>query len=356
MTMREEYIREKTMKALQLTNYMEFEYIEVETPLPAADEVLIRIKAAAVCGSDIAGAGGSTGRRKPPIIMGHEASGVVEHVGEHVTRFSAGDRVSFDSTIYCGNCKFCRSGQVNLCEDRRVLGVSCEEYRKDGAFCQYIAVPERVVYKIPQSVTFDEAALLEPISVAFHAVRRLEAEAGQRIALFGTGTIALFAVQIIKELYDAELIVIGRNQLKLELAKELGADYIVHSKSEPVKTAVERITKKEGVERALDAAGASETFRSGMEILQKGGIFVTLANLQNDFSLNASALITRELTIKGSCAFNEEFPKAIAMLSAGKIRTDYAVSHRLALKDGGAFIKKIYETKPDDFFKCLLHP
>lgn len=344
------------MKALQLKDYMEFEYIDVEKPAAADDEVLIRIKAVAVCGSDIAGIDGSTGRRQPPIIMGHEASGIVEQVGKKVTLFSPGDRVNFDSTVYCGKCEFCKSGRVNLCEERRVLGVSCNEYRKHGAFCEYIAVPERIVYKIPDHITFEKAALAEPISVAFHAVRRLGIKDGDTVALFGTGTIALFAVQIIKALYPARLIVIGRSQSKLNLAKELGADHIVNSKEEDLREAVQRITGQKGAERALDAAGAAATFSSAVEVLQKGGTFITVANLEKTFPLDVAKLVTQELTIGGSCAFSGEFSEAIAMLSEGKIRTDYVISRVLDLKDGGDFIKQSYQNKPVDFFKCILHP
>src|SRR3954462_10291376 len=116
------------MKALVLKEYKNFSYEDVPAPVPNPDEVLISVKACGICGSDVHGMDGSTGRRRPPVIMGHEASGVIGRVGKGVTEWVPGDRVTFDSTIYCGQCEFCRAGQINLCERRKVLGVSCEEY------------------------------------------------------------------------------------------------------------------------------------------------------------------------------------------------------------------------------------
>ncbi len=137
------------MKALVLKEYLKFNFEETPMPEPQAGEVLVAVKACGICGSDVHGMDGSTGRRRPPIIMGHEAAGVIADVGPGVNGWKRGDRVTFDSTIFCGVCPFCRRGQVNLCDNRRVLGVSCEDYRRQGAFAQYVAVPERVLYRLP---------------------------------------------------------------------------------------------------------------------------------------------------------------------------------------------------------------
>src|SRR5262245_40500816 len=122
------------MKALVLTEYKKFELQDVPVPELGGSDVLVRVKACGICGSDVHGMDGSSGRRRPPIIMGHEAAGVIERVGQGVSSWHVGDRVTFDSTIYCGECSYCRAGQINLCNNRRVLGVSCEDYRQHGAF------------------------------------------------------------------------------------------------------------------------------------------------------------------------------------------------------------------------------
>ena len=132
------------MKALLLKEYKKLELAEMPVPAPRADELLVRVRACGICGSDVHGYDGSTGRRLPPIVMGHEAAGIVEAVGSAVNGFKAGDRVTFDSTIYCGECFFCARGEVNLCDNREVLGVSTPLFRRHGAFAEYVTVPARV--------------------------------------------------------------------------------------------------------------------------------------------------------------------------------------------------------------------
>src|SRR5262249_7642799 len=145
---------------------------DVPTPEPKPGEVLVAVKACGICGSDVHGMDGSTGRRRPPIIMGHEAAGVIAEIGKGVDGWKTGDRVTFDSTIYCGECDFCRRGLINLCDRRRVLGVSCEDYRQHGAFAELVAIPQHIVYRLPEELPFEHAALAEPFSIALHALRR----------------------------------------------------------------------------------------------------------------------------------------------------------------------------------------
>ncbi len=148
------------MKALLLSEYGRLEVTDVATPQPAAGEVLVRVAACGICGSDVHGYDGSSGRRIPPIVMGHEAAGVVAQVGPGVTGFSPGDRVTFDSTVYCGECANCLRGDINLCDRREVLGVSCGDYRRAGAFAEFVSVPARIVHRLPDNLSFEEAALL----------------------------------------------------------------------------------------------------------------------------------------------------------------------------------------------------
>src|SRR6266513_4701056 len=160
------------MKALVLKEYKRFAFEETPTPEPGPKEVLIAVKACCICGSDVHGMDGSTGRRRPPIIMGHEAAGIIAEIGSAVKDWSPGDRVTLDSTIYCGRCEFCRRGEINLCDNRRVLGVSCEEYRQHGAFAEFVAAPQHILYRLPDGLAFEHAALVEPFAIALHAIRR----------------------------------------------------------------------------------------------------------------------------------------------------------------------------------------
>src|SRR6187399_2840759 len=160
------------MRALLLTEYGRLDVAAMDVPQPGAEDVLVRVRHCGICGSDIHGYTGITGRRIPPLVMGHEAAGVIERVGAAVTGVAPGDRVTFDSTVYCGRCDFCRRGQVNLCDARMVLGVSCADYRRHGAFAEFVAVPARILHKLPASLPFEHAAMVEPLAVAVHAVER----------------------------------------------------------------------------------------------------------------------------------------------------------------------------------------
>ena len=154
------------MKALVLSEYSQLDVLEVPRPVVGPGEVLVEVAACGICGSDVHGYDGSTGRRIPPLVMGHEAAGMVAEVGEGVARFAVGERVTFDSTVYCGECAYCYAGQVNLCDNRQVVGVSTPDFRRAGAFAEFVSVPERIVYRLPETMPFAEAAMLEAVAVA----------------------------------------------------------------------------------------------------------------------------------------------------------------------------------------------
>ena len=160
------------MKALLYTKPYTFEYTDVPDPAVGDDDVLVRVKACGICGSDVAGHTGKTGRRLPPLIMGHEAAGVVERVGRNVRDFAPGDRICFDSTVYCNQCPACKQGLFNRCVKRQVLGVSVPEFKRQGAFAEFVVVPHWICAKLPDNMSFVQAALLEPASIGTHAASR----------------------------------------------------------------------------------------------------------------------------------------------------------------------------------------
>src|SRR5512138_3954493 len=186
------------MKALILKDYNKFNYEEVPVPDYGVNDLLVQVKACGICGSDVHGMDGSTGRRIPPVIMGHEASGVIAALGPGVDGWRVGDRVTFDSTIYCGKCRFCRAGLINLCDNRRVLGVSCGDYRQNGAFAEYVVAPQRILYHIPEAVSFERAATIEAISIAFHAVARTPVALNDTAVVVGAGLIGLLIIESLR--------------------------------------------------------------------------------------------------------------------------------------------------------------
>src|ERR1039458_534231 len=157
------------MNALLMKQYRQLDLVDMPAPAPGAGELLVRVHSCGICGSDVHGFDGSTGRRPPPLVMGHEVAGTVAGVGAGVAGFREGDRVTFDSTVYCGACFFCARGEVNLCDNRQVLGVSCGDYRRHGAFAEYVVAPARITYHLPDALRFEHAAMIEAVSVAVPA-------------------------------------------------------------------------------------------------------------------------------------------------------------------------------------------
>src|SRR5215471_2550152 len=196
------------MNALLLKEYMKLELVDMPLPEIGREDVLIRVRACGICGSDVHGLDGSTGRRIPPLVMGHEAAGTIEAVGDGVADLKAGDRVTFDSTIYCGRCFFCARGEINLCDNRQVLGVSPGEYRRHGAFAEFVAVPRRIMYRLPDELTYEHAALIEAVSVAVHAVNLTPIELGTTAVVVGSGMIGLLTMQALRAAGCARVIAI----------------------------------------------------------------------------------------------------------------------------------------------------
>ena len=212
------------MKALLLTEYKKLELTDMPVPEIGPDELLVRVKACGICGSDVHGFDGSTGRRIPPLVMGHEASGVVAAAGANVKAFKEGDHVTFDSMVSCGRCAFCRRGNINLCDNRQVLGVSCGDYRRHGAFAEYVSVPQHIVYKMPDNLSFEHAAMIEPVSVAVHAVEITPVRLGDTAVVVGTGMIGALTIQAARLAGCARIIAVDLEDHKLALAKQAGAD------------------------------------------------------------------------------------------------------------------------------------
>src|SRR5215475_11158959 len=222
-------LTQRLMKALVLKEYLKLSYEDVPKPKCQPGEVLVAVEACGICGSDVHGMDGSTGRRRPPIIMGHEAAGRVVEVGSKVTTWKGGERVTFDSTVYCGACEFCRRGEINLCNQRRVLGVSCEDYRQHGAFAEYVAVPEHILYRLPEGLPFEHAALVEPFTIALHAVGRSRVRGSDTVVVIGCGMIGLAVMQTARQSGYKRIIAVDVVDEKLALAARLGANETINS-------------------------------------------------------------------------------------------------------------------------------
>ena len=330
------------MKALVLEKPMHLEYREVPDPVLADDRsVLVRLKAAAICGSDVHGMDGSTGRRIPPVIMGHEAAGVIEQVGRNVSSFAAGDRVTFDSTIYCGECFFCRRGQPNLCDNRRVLGVSCADYRQDGTFAELVAVPDRILYTLPESLDFVSASLTEPLAVAAHAARIGSPEPGDSILVVGAGLIGLLLIQVLRANCSGTIIAVDMDNGRLESARAFGADHTVLAGPDAVRK-IQELTHGRGADQAFEAVGATAPVETAVQGLRKGGTLTLIGNTSPRIELPLQAVVTRQLTLKGSCAISGEYPFALDLMASGKVDAKAIVSATAPLSEGASWFARLY--------------
>ena len=341
------------MKALTLTAYKKFEYGDAPRPDCAPDEVLIRVAACGICGSDVHGMDGSSGRRIPPIIMGHEAAGTIESVGTEVSDWAKGDRVTFDSTIYCGECGFCQNDQVNLCDNRRVLGVSPGDYRQHGALAEYVAVPARILYPVPDSLPFEQAAFVEPVSIALHGVGRLPIKGGETAVVVGAGMIGMLVIQALKAKGVAKVIAVDLDPKKLEAAKSLGADETVISDDKAAVT-IQNMTGG-GADIAMEVVGISPTLDLAIACLRKGGSLGLVGNLaaKTDFALQA--VVTRELTLYGSCACNGEYAEALERIADGTIKVTPLISAIAPLSEGATWFDRLYAGE-EDLLKVILQP
>jgi L-iditol 2-dehydrogenase len=368
------------LKALVYTKPYCLEYSEFPEPVAGDDDVLIRVRACGICGSDVHGFTGKTGRRIPPLVMGHEAAGVIEEVGKAVRSqksedrskktsdkshivcplssdisFHKGDRVCFDSTVYCNKCQPCRKGLFNRCENRQVLGVSTPAFKRHGAFAEYVAVPWWIVSKIPDNLSFIQSALLEPASIGMHAANRAPVSANDTVVVIGAGTIGLFILQASKLRGAAKVIVSDINEFRLDVARKLGADEVVNPNKSALKKIILGETNDKGVDVSFEAVGYAETFADAVSVTKIGGHVVAVGNLQKTAEFDLQELVARELTFTGSYASSGEFRDCIDLVASGKINVQPLISDVLPLKDGPRAFERLLKAE-ENLLKIVLEP
>jgi L-iditol 2-dehydrogenase len=343
------------MNALVLTEYNHLEFANRPKPVPGPGELLVRVAACGICGSDVHGFDGSSGRRIPPLIMGHEAAGTVEEIGPQVQRFGAGDRVTFDSTIYCGECRFCGQGLVNLCDRREVLGVSCGDYRRNGAFAEYVLVPERITYKLPDAMPFEQAAMLEAVSVALHAVAVSDLRGGETALVIGAGMIGLLTLQAAKAAGCSRVFIADVDATRLELARQLGATETLQLTGGELVRRCQELTDGAGVDVVLEAVGRDETISTGIDAVRKGGTVTLIGNVTPEVRLPLQKVVSRQLRLQGTAASCGEYPQAIEMITNGTMQVKPLITAVAPLSEGAEWFRRLYAHEPG-LMKIVLSP
>lgn len=345
------------MKALLLTGPSQLALVDFPTPTIGDDEVLVRVRACGICGSDIHGWDGSTGRRRPPLIMGHEASGEIVAKGPRVTLWHPGDRVTFDSTISCGTCRFCATGQINLCENRRVVGVSPLEYKQHGAFAEFVAVPDRILYRLPDTLPFDQAAMVEPVSIAIHAVQRITIKPTDTAVVVGSGMIGLLVVQALRWAGAKQVIAVDLAENRLALARKLGATHTLNPANCDVSAEVATITASLGADVSFEVVGVTKTVNLALAVLKRGGSCVLVGNLSpqtQDFPLQA--VVTKEITVTGTCSSAGEYPLCLDLIARGVIDVRPMIETVAPLAEGASWFAKLGAPDGGKYMKVLLEP
>ena len=322
------------MKALRLDDLLTFSYVDVPDPAVGDEDVLVAVRACGICGSDVHGYDGTSGRRTPPLIMGHEAAGVVVRVGSDVSDWQPGDRVTFESTLSCGTCPACLAGRSNLCERREVVGASFPGYRRDGAFAEHVAVPGRALVRLPDELTFERAAFAEPLAVALHAVGLAGDVAGATAAVVGTGVIGLLAVQA----------------LRLAGAKPRDRDRPRRAAARARPPARRRRGLSAGRRGPTGASPTSSSrpsasrprIRTAVACAGRGGRIVLVGNVTPVVELPLQAVVTGELTLVGSCASSGELERGLELLASGAVEVDPLISAVAPLAEGQVWFDRLH--------------
>lgn len=344
------------MKAAVLHAVDDMRIEEVPKPaISAPDEVLVRILSVGICGSDIHFL--KRGRigdiiLETPTIMGHESAGEVVEVGDAVTRVKPGDLVAVEPGRTCRRCEFCKSGRYNLCPDVVFLAAP----PVNGAFCEYLVWPEDFLFKLPDGMTADEGAMMEPLSVGMHAVRLAGVKAGDSVAILGSGPIGLTTLMAAKAHGATTIIMTDVVEPRLRNAERMGASHVVNAaQADPVE-AIRDITGGRGVDVALDCAGSLPTLQQAMRVAKDGGA-VQLVGMPAELmpEIPIYDIINRELTVRGTFRYANCYPPSIALAASGAANVKDLVTHHFPLDDTAEAMYWVDENK-DKVIKAVIHP
>jgi threonine dehydrogenase-like Zn-dependent dehydrogenase len=339
-----------TVKALVYHGEKELKWEEAPDPEIGEHQLLIEPRAVGVCGSDLHGYLGLTGRRIPPMIMGHEFSGVVRQMGRKVEGFAAGDRVCVQPIQFCGTCDFCRQGFQNICPNKKLLGVM----DVNGAMAELVAVNADHAFALADGVSFIDGSMVEPFSVANSATKQAPELRGKNVAVVGAGTIGLCLLQFLVMGKPRRIIVTDLSENRLSTAEKLGAHTLVNpGQVDPVEAVLDA-TDGLGADIVFEAVGESPTARQSVDLAKIRGNIVWIGNSAKMVEIDMQKVVTTELNIQGSYGFTTEtFEETLGLMNAGKLRAERIISVQQPLSDGAAVFEKMLREK-DRHIKAIL--
>ena len=338
---------EGKMKVAVMTDIAKVELTERDIPVPKADEVLIRVEYVGVCGSDLhyyENGGSGPNIVKPPFVLGHEAGGIVVEVGSDITHLKTGDKVALEPGKTCGHCEFCKSGRYNLCKDVVFFATP----PVDGVFQEYVAHKADLCFKIPDHMDTMEAALLEPLSVGFHAAKQGKAQIGMTAVVMGAGCIGLVSIMALKAMGVTKIIAVDVMPKRLEKALELGATDIVNGKEKDTIEEIMRLTNKKGSDLVIETAGTEITTRQAIGFSKKGSTIVLVGySASGEMTLPMTLALDKELTFKTVFRYRHIYPLAIEAVASGRINLKEIVTDIFPLDDIQKAMEQSVKNKAD---------
>lgn len=346
------------MKAARLTQPQTITYMDVPEPACGPDEVVIEVKRVGICGTDVEMYHGTMayfkmGWTQYPITLGHEWSGVVVDRGREVSSPSIGDRVTGDVTIGCHRCDNCMRGLYNLCFEKAEVGL-CRG--KDGAFAEYLTMPARHAYRLPDGLTFEEAAFVEPAATVVKAIRKAQFEPGAICVILGDGPIGLLALQAADACGAGKVIVTGTVDEKLQLAGKLGADLLVNVKKQDLHRIIMEATDGVGADFVMEASGNVHAVQQAVDIARMGGTISVVGLHETPVpQLDMGNIVVRDLNLITSVASPNAFKQTIRLMEKRKIDVRPLISHEFPLSEASRALET-QETKPRERTKIQLFP
>ncbi|MEW5720334.1 MAG: galactitol-1-phosphate 5-dehydrogenase, partial [Chloroflexota bacterium] len=336
------------MKALVYEGAWQMPLRDVPMPEPDTAEVNVKVEMVGVCGSDVHGFKGTTGRRKPPIIMGHEFSGTIVSVGAEVKDYKVGDRVVAMPLLTCGDCDNCRAGFPNQCQNRSGLGMNL-----NGAYAEYIKVPPKMLFALPAEMSWEQGALVEPLAVGMHAINLMPLQLLDTVVILGAGTIGLATILAARMKGAGKIIVTDLSEHRLEFARKLGADSVINPAKQDAVEAVKAQTNGKGAPAVIEAVGAATTAKQSLLMTRNGGNVVWIGNSAPEVTIDMQQIVTRELTVRGAYGFNQEFVLSIEAIRRQRVDPTALIEKRARLEEGTAIIDDLAKGKAD-WIKVML--
>lgn len=341
------------MKAIVLHGRHDMRYEEVLTPKLQENEVLVRVHSCSICGSDLHAYEGNHPRIVFPRIIGHEFAGVVEELGGSVKNIKVGQRVCCDIDTSCGRCGPCREGRSNICEKLKTMG-----FDRDGAYAEYVAVPDYNIYSLPEDVSFDEGSMIQTIGIGHHAVvDRAQVKRGEAVAVIGAGPIGLGAACVAKTL-GAVVTSIDLVDNRLALASETGIDHTINSGKEDLAKRAIELTSGKGFDKVIECVGGRQekTIEDALSIIKRGGKITIVGTFpDNRATIPIARFKDREYELIGSRGNFQAFAPCLELLAKGLLNSKAFISHRLPLDKAEDGIRLMLGKK-SDVVKIVLHP